>query len=559
MIIKLNQHTSDIIKSQNHLLNHISIIKELIENALDAKATIIKIYINKEVIKIEDNGIGMISNNNNNNNIECDMNIRCNKECSICQYFYNNNGNSNGNSNNNSYNASNTNNTTTTTYNKNILDLWHIGIEGYTSKHSMTDYLLHNKNINEYTLGYKGQALSLISKISNVSIITSNGTDSYKININNNNESDKENGNKSDNSDNNNTNHTHTTNITRTNHTTNTNNNIIINDIKYYPRDKGTTITIENIFYNCNLRKNLLNYKKSISNINKLIESYLPMYNINIIVDNNKYIINKKGYRTPIEYMKSRKNIKYFIHTEYKCDSKIDGGSKIGGSDSDNNDNTNHHTNTHTTTNTNKNNDILFYLILGYDNINNNDIQHIYHNNRPITNKRISKIINNTFNIFRSNNPIFFIMINSRIDLLSVDKKEVIVEEENIICNRIKEVIEKEFSNNNGDNGDINDNGINDKDDISDKGTINDNNNNITSTKNNITSTKNTTTKNITTKLINITNKINTNITNTTKNINKLNKPLINKYYKKNTLHKFIDKINDDGMLTPVSESDNSI
>lgn len=112
MIKKLAPDTSELIKSQQYINNTYTITKELLENSLDSGASIIKIIISEDLIRVEDNGSG-------------------------------------------------------------IVDLHEVGNPGYTSKENTTYYVLGlNTDDSNIFCGYRGLALSSIKNMCNLEIIS---------------------------------------------------------------------------------------------------------------------------------------------------------------------------------------------------------------------------------------------------------------------------------------------------------------------------------------------------------------------------------------------------
>lgn len=126
MIKNLDQKTSELIKSQQYIQNTYTIVKELIENSLDSNATEIKIFVDDELIRVEDNGTG-------------------------------------------------------------ILDLKDVGNEGYTSKELTTYFVLGlNTDSTNIYCGYRGLALCSIKNMCSLEITSrhKNNLIGYKKNIN---------------------------------------------------------------------------------------------------------------------------------------------------------------------------------------------------------------------------------------------------------------------------------------------------------------------------------------------------------------------------------------
>ncbi|KAF9763329.1 Mismatch repair endonuclease PMS2, partial [Nosema granulosis] len=60
MIKRLDQNLSEYIKSQQYIHNTYTIVKELVENSLDANSKIIKVYFDDKLISVDDNGDGIV-------------------------------------------------------------------------------------------------------------------------------------------------------------------------------------------------------------------------------------------------------------------------------------------------------------------------------------------------------------------------------------------------------------------------------------------------------------------------------------------------------------------
>lgn len=171
MIITLNTTETDIIKAQQYIQDAYVITKELIENALDANATDIVLNIDDESIMVKDNGDGIPN-----------------------------------------------------------LDL--LFLEGCTSKKESTEHVLGIAKSESISYGFRGQAISAISSIADIEVLT-NYKKAVKIN-----------------------------NLDRI--------------VRPAAREIGTTVKVKNIFKNCDIRRKI--YKKEIQKhipkILKLIKMY---------------------------------------------------------------------------------------------------------------------------------------------------------------------------------------------------------------------------------------------------------------------------------------------
>ncbi|KAK6090825.1 hypothetical protein P3W45_000070 [Vairimorpha bombi] len=119
MIKKLSSDISELIKSQQYINNTYTITKELLENSLDSGASTIKIIIDDDLIRVDDNGSG-------------------------------------------------------------IKDLNEVGKAGFTSKENTTYYVLGlNTDSSNLYCGYRGLALCSIKNMCTLEIITKHGDNDF--------------------------------------------------------------------------------------------------------------------------------------------------------------------------------------------------------------------------------------------------------------------------------------------------------------------------------------------------------------------------------------------
>ncbi|KAM0688553.1 ATP-binding mismatch repair protein [Conglomerata obtusa] len=209
MIEQLSNEIIEKFKSEPYLSNRYLIVKELIENSIDATAKHIKIYIEQDCIRVEDDGEG-------------------------------------------------------------IENLNHVGEEGYTAKEDVSKFIVGSKkSYSDYSHGFRGQALYILSKISDLEISTRvKGNKGYKKTFKS-------------------------------------------NKIVVFGRENGTTITVKNIFQGSDLRRKLMSKscKKDIKKIHRLVKSYCIINDINFFLyENNKLIFKEIGSTTVIKYLQRNYN-----------------------------------------------------------------------------------------------------------------------------------------------------------------------------------------------------------------------------------------------------------
>ncbi|KAF7684118.1 DNA mismatch repair protein PMS1 [Astathelohania contejeani] len=310
MIKHLTKRSSETIKAQQCVYNYYIVIKELVENSLDAEATNIEIYFDKNDIIVIDDGVG-------------------------------------------------------------ISDLKKLGQEGCTSKYEQTRYVVGESNeYNEFTYGFRGQALHALRTVATVEITTrAQESLATKMCLN-------------------------------------------TGKCSKCAREKGTTVRISNLYKDCPLRRQILERgkKNEIIPITILLRSYCLISPVKITCFFDHQPIFCEQGNTPISLLQRR----YPDHFKpnYLCF---------------------------------KNNKIEF--ILGSKSYKNKESQYIFLDKRMIKNTRISKMIINTFNMFLEGNPIFVLILYGRGDVnLSVDKTEVILNEEKEIMSAIRNKIIEYFN-----------------------------------------------------------------------------------------------------------------
>ncbi|KAM0674983.1 ATP-binding mismatch repair protein [Gurleya vavrai] len=185
--------------------------------------------------------------------------------------------------------------------------------------------------------------------------------------------------------------------------------------IEFFARENGTTVKIQNIFNNSRIRKSIAEktHKQNLTRIIDLIKAYCILYNVKFYIYNNEKIIFKDfGTGIALDYLK-RNNVYHF--EKNFLDVK----------------------------------NVFYDLILDSTGSKKNNCQYIFLDKRPVIIKNICQIIKSTFNIFRTDYPIYVIILKDRADFnVSVDKSSVLLTNEREIINNLKSDIEKFFADN---------------------------------------------------------------------------------------------------------------
>ncbi|KAL6122056.1 DNA mismatch repair [Nucleospora cyclopteri] len=293
-------------KAQQYIHNSFLIVKELVENSLDAEATCIKITITEDEIVTEDNGKGISKN---------DANL--------------------------------------------------LGTACCTSKDSTTNHIVGIENNSDFSYGFRGQALASTAEMCSVEIVTASNNEGLGFK--------KDLGSK------------------------------VIQEIA---RERGTTVKIKNLFYNCPIRKNLnkKTFKKNIVNIAEYLETFSYVFNGSMIFT-YEYGKNKKKQ---IVY-KGDENIRKFAIKKL--------GISVMEIKND-----------------------FFDLFLFPEN--KQKVQKIFSGKRPIKSNLV-KLVEKTFLKYEDHSPSFILIIKDAIDInISPDKSEVYFQNKEIIENRLKSEID---------------------------------------------------------------------------------------------------------------------
>lgn len=308
MIQRLPGDVSKRIKAQQSVQSVYVVVKDLVENAIDAGCTWVRIRVD-DSITVEDNGCG-------------------------------------------------------------IDDLDKVGVEGSTSKDAMSYYVLGCVDmVEQQSYGFRGQALSAIAEMCDLEIV-SRSTQPHAL---------------------------------RKDFSTNTTTRCA--------RERGTTVSVRNLFKNCPVRKSASEacLKKDLGRICSLIESYRCVNKVNFtLFHKRKVLLSCGGYTSPREYFAS--NYSAFAGKYMEVS-----------------------------------NGMLEFLMLPV--AVKDPRQLMFLEKRPICNKRILGAVRGEFNLYAEGNPTFVLVLKGHGDVnVSVDKSEVILADEPSILSLLKSEIGRFFS-----------------------------------------------------------------------------------------------------------------
>ncbi|KAG0439932.1 hypothetical protein DMUE_2107 [Dictyocoela muelleri] len=470
----MNQKDQSLIIAQKYTQSTITIIKELIENSIDANSSDIKIYVSSNEIKVEDDGDGiddlcMIgdvgvtskykysgiyddksndnkSNDNKSNNYKSNDNKSNDNKSN--NYKSNDNKSNDNKSNNYKSNDDKSNNYKSnddkSNDDKSNDNYNNISINNNIFINSNSTDDIDFKNNKVKTLGFRGMALFCIKEISDL-LITSKSLKNKNA-------------------------------LTK---------NFQTNQIFKSTRDRGTTVVVQNIFKNCPVRRRIHercfkiksdnkydfnndndkydnknfnnnninnNFNNNFNNKNyslipeilKLIRNYLIINKISITFFNDKKLIFSQrslGFPFFLSY-----NYKSYFNIKYKSDYKEIDYKEI--------DYKNYFELLPTDNYFILNNSSYLFLI-SKKKIKSSDYQLIYLNSRPLSSSIIKKIILKSFSMFSNEFP-FYVLIFKNEDQfkLSFDKLEIdfkddgfLDQHEHVYLREIKDFVERSFSN----------------------------------------------------------------------------------------------------------------
>lgn len=233
MISRLAESTTNTLKSQQYFKDMYSIVKELVENALDANASTIKVFVDASIV-VEDDGEG----------VDC-------------------------------------------------LDL--VGYERCTSKFDETYRVVgyRDDSTGGFSYGFRGQALCALKDVADVTILTNRACV---------------------------TGASHDILLTSvgTDSPAEPRNKALVKDlgtdtVKAAVRERGTTVTVANIFKKLPVRKGLLNFAKEMPRIVQLFHAYVLVNNVKLsLMHANKQLFSRSGNTGPLYMMQMTRPLKTF-------------------------------------------------------------------------------------------------------------------------------------------------------------------------------------------------------------------------------------------------------